>query len=215
MAVRIDVETIRTDLERGLAQAGPLFGAALTLYSVKQQPPGEDRTFITYAARIGYALADESRLLMRMANGQSSPHVVPIEISVNEPICDAIEFTLAERFPPIRVSTIEDIVAEKLRALLQQTIRNRTRPQDLLDIALIVRARPTLDRDRIARYLRIKADARNVPVSRAAFRHPEVAQRAATGYAGLRQTTRTIFIPFDEALAVLLDFVDELAIPEK
>jgi hypothetical protein len=37
----------------------------------------------------------------------------------------------------LRVSIPEDIVAEKLRAFLQQkeTIRNRERPQDLLDIA--------------------------------------------------------------------------------
>lgn len=51
---------------------------------------------------------------------------------------------------PLRVSTAEDIVAEKLRALLQQALRNRTRRQDLLDIAALLRAGVPLDPARVA-----------------------------------------------------------------
>lgn len=191
------------------------YGGTFVVNSVRQQPPGADKTFITFIARLGYALSDETRLLIRMANDQPSPHVIPIEISINEPICDSTLFTIDPDHASLRVSTREDIVAEKLRALLQQPIRGRTRPQDLLDIAVIVGGTAALDRDRVAAFLQIKADARNVPVSRAAFRHPEVAERAAVGYGELQATTRETFVPFDEALAAVLGFVGELSIPDR
>ncbi len=206
------IDTIRTLMDRACTRAGRRFGVAFAVHSVRQQPPGDDKTFVTYTSRIGYALADETRLLVRMANNQSSPHVIPVEISINEPICGSTLVTIDERSDPLRVSTTEDIVAEKLRALLQQPIRRRTRPQDLLDIAVIVRGNPGLNRDLVGTYLTVKAAARDVPVSRDAFRHQDVLARAAVGYDELAATTRSIFIPFDEALATLRDFVDELPI---
>jgi tRNA-dihydrouridine synthase len=60
-----------------------------------------------------------------------------------------------------------------------------------------------------------KSAARDVSVSRAAFRNPEIAVRSATSYAALEATTRVSFIPFDEALAIVLAFVDEMDIPER
>lgn len=210
-----NIETIRTLLGRALTIATPRFGVAFAINSVRQQPPGADKTFITYAARLGYALPDERQLLIRMANKQPSPHLLPIDISINEPIGDSTVFTIDEHYEPLRVSTLEDIVGEKLRALLQQPLRNRFRRQDLLDIAVVVRGHSELERDQVAAFLLAKADARDVPVSKAAFRHPEVARRARVDYAALEPTTRTIFIPFDQALTTLLAFVAKLPIPDE
>jgi len=145
---------------------------------------------------------------------QTSPHVLPIEISTNEPIGDSTLFTIDENFQPLRVCTVEDIVGEKRRALLQQPIRGRNRRQDVLDVAVIVRANPLLNRDQVIRFLLLKAEARDVPVSRAAFRNPEVAERARVDYDALEATTRTIFIRFGEAFATVLSLADELAIPD-
>lgn len=204
---------IHDALNAGIRQVAPRFGMALMVHSVKQHPPGKDKTFITFEARIGYALHDERQLLIRMANNQTSPHVVPIEISINEPILDSTVFTIDERFGDLRISTLEDIVGEKLRALLQQSIRNRNRRQDVLDIAVAIRTNPALDRDHVASALLLKAEARGIPVSRAAFMSDELSRRAALDYDALEGTTRTLFIPFDEALAIVLAFVDELPIP--
>jgi len=147
-----------------------------------------------------------------MSNNQPSPHVTPIEISINEPIFDSTSFMIDERFGELRISTLEDIVGEKLRALLQQSIRNRNRRQDVLDIAVAIRTNPALDRDHVASALIMKAEARGVPVSRAAFMSDELARRAGLDYELLEGTTRTVFIPFDDALAIVLAFVDELPI---
>jgi predicted nucleotidyltransferase component of viral defense system len=206
-------QMLRELIERGLQTAQRSIGVTLALYGVRQHPHGEARTFATFDVRVGYALPDEQRLQLRMRHGQTSPHIVRVEISQNEPIC-AATIAAVDATHTVRVCTLEDIVAEKLRALLQQPIRNRERKQDLLDIAVTLRHRPNLDRAAVSNYLLEKAAARNVPVSRVAFRNPEIERRARVDYEAMEATTRTLFVPFDEAWASLLAFVDELAIPE-
>lgn len=68
-----------------------VLGIAYRLHKIEQQPPGEGKTFITYEARIGYALPDEIRLRERLTAGSPSPNVVPLEISLNEPKIGAIQ----------------------------------------------------------------------------------------------------------------------------
>jgi predicted nucleotidyltransferase component of viral defense system len=209
----LDAESIKALLERGMSTVTPRLGTTFSVHRVRQQPRGTDRTFITYEARIGYAHQDETRLRLRMAQGEASANAIRLDISLNEPICEARLVRLDESHR-LRVATIEDIVAEKLRALLQQPIRNRERRQDMLDIAVILRSSPGLDRERVARFLLEKAAARAVAVSRAAFWNPEVARRAREGYDDLEGTTRVVFVPFENALASILGFVTELPIPD-
>jgi hypothetical protein len=199
-------------LTDALATSTRALGVGLRVQRIEQQPPGPNKTFITYEARVGYALPDEPRLQAKIAAGEPVPTVIPIEISINEPICAAAD-VLIDGQRHLRVSTIEDILAEKLRALLQQKIRNRTRRQDLLDIAVLVPAHPEIDRTRVAQFLLEKASARDVPVSRTAFHEPALAERARQDYAALETTTRVTFVPFDEAVRIFLDFTDSLPIP--
>lgn len=210
----IGVEGIRRSLEQAFRGVSNRFGVALAVHSVRQQPPGADKLFITYRANVGYGLSDEPRLVQRMSGRQPSPHVIPIEISINEPIGESARFQINEQLPSLRVSTLEDIVGEKLRSLLQQTLRNRHRRQDVLDIAVIVRDHPELDTAKIASYLLIKAQARDVPVSRSAFHNPDIRARAQVDYAALQPTTRVVFIPFEEAFALVLGLVGRLELPE-
>lgn len=200
-------------LKRGLTTAGRDLGVVYAIQRMRRQPPGADKTFVAYELRVGYALPDQERLLRRMREGLPSQQVIPVDINLNEPICADRAIDVRGSFP-LRGSTIEDIVAEKLRALLQQPIRNRYRCQDLLDIAVILQAHPNLDRDVIADFLRRKAGGRDVPVSRAAFRDPEIAARASPEYAALVSTTRTAFIPLRDAFAMLYAFIDTLPIPD-
>ncbi len=188
-------------------------GVVFAIHSVKPERPGPDKTFITFNVSVGYALPDQGSLIKRMALGRPSSQVIPVEISMNESICadQRIDIWATNT---LRVSTVEDIVAEKLRALLQQRIRNRTRRQDLLDVAALLKEQAAVDPSRVAEFLLRKCASRGVRVSRSAFRDPEVAERAASDYAALEMTTRRVFIPFDEALHSLLDFVDVLPIPE-
>jgi predicted nucleotidyltransferase component of viral defense system len=205
-------DAIRAALSTACAVASARSDVGLAVHRVRQHPPGADRTFVTYEARVGYALPDEQALRRRMTDGRPSPNIVPVEISINEPICGESAFAVATDLPALRIATLEDIVSEKLRAILQQVPRNRHRPQDLLDITVILRGN-ALDRDLVADYLQRKSAARDVPVTRSAFHGEELRERTQVGYDALAATTRVLFIPFEEAMAELLAFTDGLAIP--
>ena len=72
----------------------------------------------------------------------------------------------------LRVCTIEDIVAEKLRALLQQAPRKRNRPQDLLDIVVAVQRNADLDLTQIGQFVQDKSASRAIAVHKSAFHAP-------------------------------------------
>jgi hypothetical protein len=201
-------------LQGALAANSRTLGGTFVVHRVERQPRGEGKTFVTFEARIGYALQDEHRLRQRMLSGEPSSNVIGLDLSLNGPICATADVAL-DVDHRLRVSTVEDIIAEKLRALLQQPIRNRTRRQDLLDIAVVTQERADLNRTQVADFLLRKAAARNVPVTRAAVCNPDVIERARLGYDRLEPTTRIAFIPFEEAMSTLLQLVDALDIPEE
>lgn len=207
-------EQIRELLEAGLQRVGREIGVIYRVQRFRQNPPGENKTFITYDVTVGYALPDDLRSRQKIERGENVSPIVPVEISLNEPICAVIELDI-DGTHPLQVSTIEDIVAEKLRALLQQPIRNRSRRQDLLDIAVRLQGDDEIDRAQVTEYLLRKAAARGVPVSREAFNDEEVKTRAAEDYEELAATTRRTFIPFAEAYAEVMTFVNELDLPER
>lgn len=200
-------------LSGALDASGRELGIAMRVHGVGRQPRGEGKTFITYTAKVGYALPGDRKNRTLLEAGGYSGHVVPVEVSMNEPIGADRDVAVGDR--SLRVGTLEDIVAEKLRAYLQQKgeIRNRNRRQDLLDIAHILRKGAPLDLGSVSRYLLEKARARDVPVSKAAFRDPELADRARHEYYDLRATVREDFVPFEKALEALYELVKKLDIP--
>jgi hypothetical protein len=161
---------------------------------------------------IGYARTDDLRNRQQIKSGAPSRASIPVEICLNEEIC-AAEGIDIDSANALQVSTQEDIVAEKLRALLQQVPRNRTRPQDVLDIAVSLRKGASLRPEIVADFLLRKAASRNVGVSMELFVAAELWQRAEQGYAELETTTRTMFIPFGEAKNTVLEFVRSLPYP--
>jgi hypothetical protein len=205
-------DQLRDGLVRALRAAAPELTLAVQRFA--QQPPGNPaKPFITYGGAVGYALPDQRPLAARLRAGLPSPQVIPFDISLNEVIC-ADELVLLARSQSLRVSTAEDIVAEKLRALLQQTLRNRTRRQDLLDIAALLRAGVPLNPVRVADYLLRKAAAREVAVSRVALLAPDLFARASVDYDQLAGTARRVFIPFLEASTLVRGFIEALPLPE-
>jgi len=111
-------------LSRDLDASGRESGVVLRVHSARRQPPGEGKTFLTYTARIGYALPDEGRNRTRLDAGQPSTNVVPDEVSINEPIGADADVAVGDR--SLRVSTPDGIVAEKLRAFCSRKGRSAT-----------------------------------------------------------------------------------------
>ena len=207
-------EELRPLLQRALDVAGRELEIAFRVQSIHRNPPGEDRTFPTYRINVGYALRDDNpRLHQQIQKGGSVSQVVPVEISINEVVCDFQEVDF-DGINTLKVSTREDIVAEKLRALLQQLVRNRSRKQDLLDLSVQLKSGEALDAGKVAVYLKAKAVDREVVVSKSTFRIPEVWSRANEDYESLQAKARIEFIPFQEAQELVLRFVDTLQIPD-
>lgn len=211
---RIDADTLRALLTGALGRARTNLGIALRLQTLRPNPPGEDRTFTTFEATVGYAFQDQRRQIAMIEREMPVATVIPLDISMNDVICAASDIAF-DGTHAVRTCTLEDIIAEKLRSLLQQPIRKRNRAQDLLDIAVCLRAATDheMDRDVIGQYLLVKAAVRDVRVSRTAFHEPELIERTRYDYVNLRSTTRVMFVPFDEALDELHRFIETLPIP--
>jgi len=211
---KLTAEKLRTLLTPSLDRVSRTTGVLYRVQRMEQQPPGPNRSFITFEGSVGYALPDDRRNRQLIQQNKSSKATVPLDVSLNEPICRTVEIDISSS-NPLQVCTLEDIVAEKLRALLQQPLRDRYRPQDVLDVCVAFRENPNLDLTLVAEFLREKASARDVPVSRAAFHAEQIRSRALEGYEGLRETTRKVFVEFEEAFAVVLSLVDRLPLPDQ
>ena len=187
----LTVDRIRAFFEPSLQRVSAATGTLYRLQRLEQQPPGKGRSFITFNVSVGYGLADDLRNQQRIGEGRPSLASIPVEISLNEPICAAEEIDLGSA-NPLQVSTYEDIIAEKLRALLQQVPRNRTRPQDVLDIVVALNRGAHLRPDVVASFLLRKAASRNVEVSVELFQAEELWSRAEQGYVELQSTAGSL-----------------------
>lgn len=106
--------------------------------------------------------------------------ILDVDISFREPV-NAIQLVrLGETGAIFRAYSLIDLIAEKLRALLQQEIRNRNRRQDIYDIASLLRCF-TLDDEEKRMLLDTfieKSRARAIQPDAAALSRTEIRERA-------------------------------------
>lgn len=142
--------------------------------------------------------------------------VVKLEISLNDVICEYQYFQEGEN--RLRVSSLNDIIAEKLRALLQQVERDRYRPRDVFDIWFFhTKASHLFDYQKISTFLMEKSKDKLKPemVRKQVFHSEEVKNRASQDYASLKDTVSgTSLPPFEKAFLEVIHLVDRLSIPD-
>ncbi len=181
--------------------------------SIHRNPRSHGKTRPTYSIKVCFQLPGD-RYYQNFAERTGFAEVIEVEISLNDILCETDERKLEASANPVRVCTLEDIIAEKLRALLQQIPRNRNRPQDVFDIASMVRKHSALiDLEKVSSFLVRKSEAREIVATKGAF-DEEVREKAETTYEAEIRDFTTEFIPFDEAWAEVLAFVARLTIPE-
>lgn len=182
---------------------------ALVVQSARVLPPNRaTRQFPALEVKVGYS--------RQPGRTPPFPTAVKMEITLNEVVCEFGEWRSGRL--RVRVGTLEEIVAEKLRALLQQERRRRFRSSDVFDIWFFsTRARSRLDPAKIAEYLLAKSEGRDSvgPVSKARFDAEEMRRRAEQDYAavGNRLLGGEALPPFEEAYAAVRELVADLAIP--
>jgi predicted nucleotidyltransferase component of viral defense system len=203
---------IRALLDGALKRAEQQFQVKARCLSVHRNPRNPARTLPTYRVNVCYQIAGD-RHYQDFERRQALPGV-ELEISLNDVLCETFEKQLSPGTKPIRVCSLEDILAEKLRALLQQLIRKRSRPQDVYDIASRMRARGgQVNLAKISEFLLRKSGARGIEPRRSSY-DESVKQRAIVNYQVEIRAQVTEFIPFEEAWSEVLSLVSRLSIPE-
>jgi Nucleotidyl transferase AbiEii toxin, Type IV TA system len=179
--------------------------------TMERRPPRADATFPTLNMSIGYAQRSKPRELQRLLSGQA-PSVVDIEYSYNEAVLDAEVLKLSDG-ESLQVYSQINLMAEKLRAVLQQPVRQRHRRQDIYDLALLLRCRPMLDpadRARLLTCLRATAHARGIVPDVGALRDPKIKDMARKGYDDLQPEIEGVLPPFEEVYGLVQAFYEGL-----
>jgi len=190
-------EKLREELHAALQRTRARLGYAnllLAVQSVKERPrsfgtPGT--SFPALEVSVGYVKqgSGEERLARGMA-----PHAIRMDISFNEPLPSTEILKLALGGAGLPAYTLTDLIAEKLRALLQQVSRNEQREQfsyrrqDVYDIAHLMRLFPldVSEKAAVLRSFRMKCEARDIHPDQASLDDPVVAARARAEWDSLR-----------------------------
>lgn len=206
-----NVDDLRQLFNQALRWAERRYNVKAKCQSIKRNPPLGTRP--TYGVRIGYQFQTD-RYFSSFEDRNVST-VIPLEISFFDLVCENTLYTPERTLDStIRVCTLEDIVAEKLRALLQQPIRNRFRWQDVYDLARIYRElQENLDFTKISEFFLKKCKIREITPMRSSF-DERVREMAELDYEKrvLEQAPSDIIL-FDEAWVMVKNLVDQLDLP--
>jgi len=113
------------------------------IHTIKAEPNSQKVSFVTASYPslkiiIGYADKNNQGAVNRL-NNKSSSDTISIDYSFNEVVESVSEIALNNDDLAIKVYSLESLVAEKLRSILQQSERNRQRGQDIFDIYHLIK----------------------------------------------------------------------------
>lgn len=208
-------QVIRTTLDEAFPLAAARIGYPNLICRVQTIDPKPhpikfpDYSFPALNIKIAYALRGSSQE-DKLVQGICS-QVIHTDISFNEPV-DAIQIVrLGPQGQKIHVYSLIDLVAEKLRALLQQELRNRYRRQDIYDLALLAKNFP-LDGDEKIHLLAVfreKCRARQIDPTPSSLEDPEIISRARREWDTLELELEEV-PDFDKCLQDVKHFYQEL-----
>jgi predicted nucleotidyltransferase component of viral defense system len=187
-------------------------GLALRLQSHEVKPPHRpEASFPTLQMRIGYASRLKPRLIERLRT-TGSPHVVQIDYSFNEWASDTEQQDIDGG--SLSMYPFHDLVAEKIRSVLQQPIRRHERFQDIYDLFLLLENAPEItdgDRAEILKKLVESSRDRHVPVHREAMRDKSVIELSRRQYDTILPGLVSGKLPdFDTAYTAVREFFESL-----
>ncbi|MCU0796578.1 MAG: nucleotidyl transferase AbiEii/AbiGii toxin family protein [Akkermansiaceae bacterium] len=197
--VEIDPDTIRQKLERSLAMAvaNSDYNLDCRIQRCRFNPPEEDAQFPNLELKIGYAFKG-SKEHSRLLHGRASA-TIEIDFNLNEPIIDIETLDLGEGLF-LRAYALSDLIAEKLRSLMQQTKRNRYRRQDIYDLRLLLELGVDVETRRaILTNLIKKSQSRGITPTPDSLADPEIRRRAQRDYPTLADEVEGMLPDFDES----------------
>ena len=141
-------------------------------------------------------------------------------VEVQVTLCEQVCHTALARIDgvPVLASTLDDVVADKLKVLLQQRRRGKVRHSDVYDLWFALAEAPFVpDPDTVREALLTKMASwpDYLPITAAQFRAESVRTFAEQGYRALRAEQPDLpFAPFDVVWTAIQDFVDAMGLPD-
>lgn len=150
----------------------------------------------------------------RSAGGREG--AVQLQVTLSDVVCDTVRRTI--RGIPLHLPALEDIIADKLKALLQQAPRDKVRSNDVFDVWYFAEVSPLpVDPAVVTDYLLRKSrHGVKIPApSKRHFRRKSVVAYSASSYDELAALLPDgiDLPPFRDAYAAVLGFVDRLDLP--
>ena len=213
----VDLERFVRELSDSVRRVGAdnEYGLALAVQSHMLKPrhhKGSTPTFPTLQVTIGYANRASRPEMRRLQVGQA-PSTVQLDYSFNE-WASAVEQHALDG-GTLTMYAYHDLIAEKLRAVLQQPLRNRSRFQDIYDLCLLLeQAEPSAaDKRSILDKLHAASSEREVPMNPGALRDPTLKALSRRGHAELAALVPGNAPDFDSAFGTLRAFYESLPWP--
>lgn len=207
----LDPERIGRSFDTGMARASARSESNLEcrIQSLRINPQNRpDASFPSIELKIGYAYKGTPKH-KRLMQGQS-PSVLSIDLSLNEAIVEMEDLKI-DGENMLRAYSINDLVAEKIRSLLQQTVRNRYRRQDVFDLNLLLNLRSDgIERSAVLQSLKEKSRPRGIEVRPDSLDDSEVKRRAFKDYHTLANEVSGPLPDFESAYDGLLVFYRSL-----
>lgn len=197
-------EALLAEFEAGLVAAENRlpYGTACRLQSRKVEPKGENRTHHNLALTIGFAGKSNAGAMARL-QVKSSPHVVQIDYSFNEAVFE-VELLELDGGATIWSYSLHNVLAEKMRSLLQQPIRKRNWRQDVYDIWLLLASAHQFSSDELAQIHGMLVDScrgKGIEPMLDSMDDPVVIDMARKGYVDLQADVDGELPAFDDAMA--------------
>ncbi|SDQ79463.1 MULTISPECIES: nucleotidyl transferase AbiEii/AbiGii toxin family protein [Nitrosospira] len=210
----VDIPALLNTIKEALVpiSADNEYALALRLQSHEIRPPNRpDVSFPTLQMRIGYVSRLEPRSMKRL-EATGSAQVVQVDYSFNEWASETEKESIDGG--SLSMYTFHDLIAEKLRSVLQQPIRERGRYQDIYDLFLLLQiGHPPeeADREAVFRKLLEACRERQVPLHRAAMRDPKVIGLSNQQYSTALPSLISGELPsFDTAYSAVQNFFESL-----
>lgn len=210
----IDLEEFEKSLNESMdvVESGLNYGIKCQLqsYQIKPNPKG---TFPTIKMKLAYCLRSNAAQMKRL-NEKNCPLVIVIDYSFNEKSYNVEMLQLGDHDGEIQAYDICDLLAEKIRSILQQSERKRNREQDIYDVNYLLSTIYTLseeEKTKIHRSLLNKSEGKNIEylLNVNGIDDPEIKRRSFEGYASLKDTV--VELPdFEESYTTVSAFFKSL-----
>lgn len=209
----IDPDQIKAALNTGFIKTAEALGYELDcrVQSCRVQPASQpDASFPSIKMTVGYAYKGSDKHKRLLVN--QSPTSISIDYNLNElmPNLETLELGQGDQ---LRAYTLTDLIAEKLRSLLQQKIRNRTRRQDIFDLKLLIEKYPDLDgieKQGILKSFIEKSESRDITPNQNSLDDAETRKRSQKDYLTLTDEIEGDLPDFDETYDAVNKFYQSL-----